>query len=50
MGDDFFLQLKQEPGCADIPVVIASVLPAESCGKLLQLDTGRDPSLERPTI
>jgi CheY-like chemotaxis protein len=38
MGDAFFVQIKQQPVYADIPVVIASVLPAESCGKLLSMD------------
>jgi CheY-like chemotaxis protein len=38
MGDVVYMHVKQEPEYADIPVVIASVLPPESSGKLLDMD------------
>ncbi len=47
MGDAFFLQVKQQSEYADIPVVIASVLPVETCGKLLQTDA-RTVYLQKP--
>lgn len=47
MGDVFFVQLKQQAVYADIPIIIASVLPAESCGKLLRMDP-RTRYLQKP--
>jgi CheY-like chemotaxis protein len=47
MGDAFFMSLKAEPQTADIPVVIASVLPSERCKALLELDP-RTVYLQKP--
>jgi CheY-like chemotaxis protein len=38
MGDALFVQLKRDPLYAEIPVVIASVLPPESNKELLGMD------------
>jgi len=38
MGDTFFLHLKQKARHADIPVIVASVLPAEAIQNLLAKD------------
>lgn len=47
MGDAFFIQIKQQSMYADIPIIIASVLPSESCGKLLSMDP-RTQYLQKP--
>jgi CheY-like chemotaxis protein len=38
MGDDVFLQVKQEPRLSGIPIVIASVLPPDNGRNLLTMD------------
>jgi CheY-like chemotaxis protein len=38
MGDAFFAEMKTAPRYADIPVVIASVLPRERCRSVLDQD------------
>jgi CheY-like chemotaxis protein len=38
MGDTFFEQVKQEPLYRDTPIIIASVLSAERCQHLLDMD------------
>jgi CheY-like chemotaxis protein len=40
MGDELFLKLKQEPRTAGTPVVLVTVLPAERCRRLLEIDPG----------
>jgi CheY-like chemotaxis protein len=47
MGDKFFLKMKEDVRFARIPVVIASVLPQESCQNLLQMDP-RSIFLQKP--
>jgi DNA-binding response OmpR family regulator len=47
MGDAFFVQVKKHAVYANIPIVIASVLPSESCGKLLSMDP-RTHYLQKP--
>jgi twitching motility two-component system response regulator PilH len=38
MGDEFLTEMRHDPQCANIPVVIASVLPLEECGHLVDTD------------
>jgi CheY-like chemotaxis protein len=38
MGDAVFVQVKRDPHYADIPIVIASVLPPENSAQLLGMD------------
>lgn len=38
MGDELFLRLKQDAHTAGTPVVLATVLPAERCQQLLEID------------
>lgn len=38
MGDELFERIKQEPEYAAIPIIIVSVLPAERCQHLLEMD------------
>lgn len=40
MGDELFLRLKQDPDTAGTPIVLATVLPAERCQRLLEVDQG----------
>jgi two-component system response regulator VicR len=47
MGDQVFMQLKQKSQHASIPVVIASVLPSDTCQKLLEGDS-RTIYLQKP--
>jgi twitching motility two-component system response regulator PilH len=47
MGDAVFLYLKQDPRYAEIPIIIASVLPPESSAKLLGMDP-RTTYLQKP--
>lgn len=39
MGDELFLKLKQDPSTADVPIVLVTVLPAERCQHLLEVDS-----------
>ena len=38
MGDEFLLEMRRRSECADIPVVVVSVLPIERCHHLLERD------------
>lgn len=39
MGDELFVRLKQDPHTARTPIVLATVLPAERCQQLLEIDS-----------